>query len=291
MPTISVVIPAYNAENFVANAIQSALAQTYPATEIIVVDDGSKDKTCEVVKQYLPKVRLLQRENGGPAAARNTGIRASVGEWIGLLDADDTWLPHKLERQIVFTVDPSVGIIQSNEAVGPKAPPDYVSFERLWKQNCVATSTALIRRTAFDSVDGFDEDRALISVEDYNLWLRLVYTGWNVATCREKLINYTPAPNSLSRQTERFAKAELSNIENIARRLNLPTSVYAKKRRSICDEYGRSLIYYRQMEAARKLLSMPLKERPTPSRLIWWIISFMPAALLDARRREAKVQV
>src|SRR5690348_13396065 len=100
MPRVSVVIPSYNSAQYVGAAIESVLVQTVPDVEILVVDDGSKDATREVVARYGDRARYLYQENAGVAVARNHGIRESSGEWIGFLDADDTWLPQKLERQL-----------------------------------------------------------------------------------------------------------------------------------------------------------------------------------------------
>src|SRR4051812_3407097 len=102
-PTISVVIPAYNSMDHIAEAIRSALNQTYVPLEVIVVDDGSTDGTGAFVQREFadcPKVKYLLRKNGGPSAARNTGIAAAVGDWIAFLDSDDTWILNKLELQV-----------------------------------------------------------------------------------------------------------------------------------------------------------------------------------------------
>src|SRR5437016_10401011 len=99
-PLISAVIPSYNYGHFITDAIESALGQTYPHVEIIVVDDGSTDDTREQLAPYSERVCYIHQENGGLSAARNTGIRAAKGEWIALLDADDVWHPRKLELQM-----------------------------------------------------------------------------------------------------------------------------------------------------------------------------------------------
>ncbi|MFZ9033203.1 MAG: glycosyltransferase family 2 protein, partial [Anaerohalosphaeraceae bacterium] len=97
---ISAVIPAYNAEKYIARSINSVLNQTCPVDEIIVVDDGSTDSTAEVIKSYGGKVRYIHQQNAGVSAARNTGIQAATCEWVAFLDADDEWLPEKIERQV-----------------------------------------------------------------------------------------------------------------------------------------------------------------------------------------------
>ncbi len=98
--TISVIIPAYNAEEYIGRAIDSVLAQTHQPDEIIVVDDGSTDNTAEVIRSYSSRVHYIGQENGGASVARNTGIEAATGQWIAFLDADDEWVPEKLSMQI-----------------------------------------------------------------------------------------------------------------------------------------------------------------------------------------------
>src|SRR5512134_3903793 len=100
MPNLSVIIPAYNAEAFIADTVHSALNQTYRDLEVIVVDDGSKDGTRDRLDAFGRRVRVHQQANSGVARARNAGVRLATGDWIAFLDADDLWLPHKIERQM-----------------------------------------------------------------------------------------------------------------------------------------------------------------------------------------------
>ena len=109
---VSVVVPTYDYGCFVAEAVASALAQTYPHREVIVVDDGSTDDTREVLAPYSDRIRYIFQSNQGLSAARNTGIRAAQGEFIALLDSDDVWHPRKLEVQMHFLHDlPEVGLL------------------------------------------------------------------------------------------------------------------------------------------------------------------------------------
>ncbi|TMI85021.1 MAG: glycosyltransferase family 2 protein [Bacillati bacterium ANGP1] len=102
-PLVSIIVPAFNAERFVARALRSALGQAYPNLEIIVVDDGSTDRTAEIVRSFSdPRIRLVVQANRGQAAARNHGIRLSAGKYVTFLDADDAYLPAKVERQVAF---------------------------------------------------------------------------------------------------------------------------------------------------------------------------------------------
>jgi glycosyltransferase involved in cell wall biosynthesis len=109
--TVSVVIPYYRARETVGRAVRSVLAQTAPAREILVIDDGSPDDAAEATKDFGSSVTLIRKRNGGAASARNLGIERARGEWIAFLDADDYWEPSKLERQLAFSGD--VGLIGS----------------------------------------------------------------------------------------------------------------------------------------------------------------------------------
>ncbi len=284
--TASVVIPAYNSAGCIRRAIDSALAQTLPPLEIIVVDDGSKDDTAAVVGAYSDPVRLIRQANGGPGAARNHGARVARGEWIGLLDADDAWLPHKLATQLLFTRSDKTGVVHAAVLSGATQDiPERATFERLWSRNVVKTSTVLVRKSAFEQVGGFDEDRALIGVEDYNLWLRLARAGWDIVYCPEVVCDKTDVPGSLSNQIERFVKAERENVEKLAASLDLPEEMVRRKRAALAEEYGRLFFHYRQMQGARELLSGALKQEPSPGRCAWWLATYLPPALLDWRRR------
>lgn len=290
---ISVIIPAYNAENFIIQAIQSAQSQTHSPLEILVIDDGSTDSTGQVVEEYASSVNpslipiyLLRQKNSGPASARNYGARQAKGEWLAFLDADDTFLPEKLEKQMFYTNNPGVGLVHSRENV----PTESVTFDTLWLRNQITNSTTLVRKKAFDRVGGFDEDRALIGVEDYNLWLRLA-PHWDIATCPGQLIRYTPVPGSLSSQVERFVQAELVNLEKIARAFELPKAVVEKKRLAIFDEYGRLLLFERHLPSARHLLGSALRFQPTMRRLVWLTVAFAPPFLLNLRRSRRAAQV
>jgi len=285
-PTISVIIPAYNAARTICHAMESALAQTYRPQEILVIDDGSQDDTARIVADYPAPVQLLQRPNGGPAAARNQGARQAQGEWLALLDADDHWLPHKLELQIVHASDPSVGLIHCfDEGNRRYRCPSKLTFDRLWDRNSISASSVLIRRAAFESVGGFNEDPALISIEDYNLWLRIAAAAWKIATVKEALWCYTPAPGNLSSDVERCALAELANVEAISKQFALSANQIARKRIAVYEAYGQDLFYYRQLPAARRWLSTPLKADPSLALFARWCATFLPVPLLDLYRQ------
>jgi glycosyltransferase involved in cell wall biosynthesis len=183
MPRVTVAVPAYNAARFIGETLDSIAAQSFHDHEVIVVDDGSSDGTAELV-EARGDVRLLRRANGGPAAARTDAIRHGSGELIALVDADDLWEPEKLARQ-VEALDGDPGLLLVGTAArtfGGPTPPDEAPAEgrvteRLIEVDFLTTSSVMFRRSAFEQAGGFDTTRELISVEDYDLWLRMSLLG------------------------------------------------------------------------------------------------------------------
>jgi len=182
MKKISVIIPVYNRPGFVQEAIQSVLDQTYSNLEIIVVDDGSTDKTPDVLDSFKDKIRIIHQENKGVSAARNKGIENSSSRWLAFLDSDDIWLPEKLRMQMQFFEDhPDAKICQTEEIwikngkrLYPKKKHQKKSgmiFEHCLPLCIVSPSAVMIHRDMFDVVGTFDE--SLPACEDYDLWLRI----------------------------------------------------------------------------------------------------------------------
>jgi glycosyltransferase involved in cell wall biosynthesis len=152
-----VVIPVFNAERFLADAIASVLAQTLPAAEVIVVDDGSTDGSAAVAEGFA-EVRLIRTENRGPSAARNTGVRESSGELITFLDSDDVMKPDRLERQLAALAgDPSASFCLGRGEIVTEAgvpPPGWVTTE----QRAYMQMSLFIAREGFARVGPFEED-------------------------------------------------------------------------------------------------------------------------------------
>ncbi len=184
-PEVSVVIPAYNAEKYLAETIRSVLDQTYNSYEVIVVDDGSSDGTLEVARSFEPRIKALAKSNGGPASARNLAIRNSRGAYIAFLDSDDLWTPDKLERQVALLENnPAVGLTYSEalmftEDNGERKIGDRIgftlnpSFRSLLFGDYIPNSTVMIRHACVDKVGLLNESRELIGVEDYEYWMRV----------------------------------------------------------------------------------------------------------------------
>jgi glycosyltransferase involved in cell wall biosynthesis len=295
-------MPVYNGARFVATAISSALGQTRKPDEIVIVNDGSKDDTIAVIESgFGGAVTLVSQKNAGPAAARNHGVRLSRGHWLAFLDADDEWHPAKLERQLRFASDPAVGVISCGKVyegfdrpagaptqllgANAQASVSPVRFDDLWPRNRIGMSCALCRREAYLRAGGFDEDPALIGVEDYNFWLKIAAGGWGIVHVNEYLCRYAPGPQSLTAQVERFARAEFANLEKIGRQLELEPARIEEKRARLLDEYGRQLLYVRNRKAARAYLGTLLRIKPSASAFVWWLACFAPRFMLDARRQ------
>lgn len=205
-PRISVVIPAYNAAKWVAEAIESVLAQTVPPHEIIAVDDGSTDDTSEVLAKYGDRVCIVRQENQGVAAARNHAARVSSGDWIAYLDADDVWHPRKLEMQArAIRQRPDVGLLGTQAAdvdgvkVAVAETPTLAPLEwsRLAVKNHFTASSVMVRRDLVEVAGGFDTQ--LQGPEDYDLWLR-VSEMTRSAVLHSALVGYREVPGSLGRQ-------------------------------------------------------------------------------------------
>jgi len=212
-PTVSVVIPAYNAAWCVRKAIDSVLGQTFRDVEVVVVDDGSTDGTADTLATYGQSIRVLRQRNGGLSSARNAGIRASQAEYVAFLDADDWWLPGKLAPQVeLLRSRPELGFVSAAARVedadgqllnlwscstctGPFLP-------RLFGANgdvAGSGSAVVARRQLFDQVGGFDE--SLRSLEDVDMWMRLAAVS-GYACIAEPAVVILKRPGSMSRNLE-----------------------------------------------------------------------------------------
>ncbi len=186
LPLVSVVIPTYNRRNTIVRAVESALGQTYPELEVIVVDDAGTDGTGELMKRYAKAenfryVKLPQNAGGG--GARNKGIALARGEYVAFLDSDDEWLPEKIEKQMAIAGKyPSAGVVfcqmeriyDGSSTVFPGSI-DENGFKNFFtvliRENKVGTPTAVVKKSLLDRVEGFDV--RLPRLQDWDLFLRL----------------------------------------------------------------------------------------------------------------------
>lgn len=224
-PLVSVIIPAYNAENFIAKTLESVLSQTYQNMEVLVIDDGSQDTTAKIVESIAQKdsrVTLLKQENLGVAAARNTGINNSIGEFIAPLDADDIWYPQNLEKQVqcLLQAEQSVGLVYSwsvdiNEE--DKLTGDFRAsniegdvFKTLLCHNFLGNaSSTLIRRSCVEKIGGYSTQlkaQDAQGCEDWDFYLRIAeYYEFRVVP--EFFIGYRKIANTMSGDYKKMAKS------------------------------------------------------------------------------------
>lgn len=174
MPKISVIIPMYNAESTIVRALQSILIQSYKDYEVIIVDDGSEDRSVERAQTFISDRavtstwQVVSQDNGGPSVARNHGMDIAIGEYIALLDADDEWLPDKLAIQIsCLESEPSLWLIGTSEKTTDTYRP--ISFKKLLFKNYFRTSSVIFRNAGYR----FNERQKYS--EDYRLWLEIAY--------------------------------------------------------------------------------------------------------------------
>ncbi|NPV46736.1 MAG: glycosyltransferase family 2 protein [Armatimonadetes bacterium] len=228
MELVSAIIPAYNAADTLGRAIDSVLAQTYPHIEIIVVNDGSTDHTERVVTENYPQVRYHYQENRGLAHSRNVAASLATGEVLAMLDADDAWLPTKVERQLqVLRECPDIAAVSCHrvrvkvDAEGrelwrrssPHADgrlQEIGFLEEIWG-NKVCGPAIMVRRSAFERHGGYDP--TLLAIEDLDLWLRMIAAGDKVAVLREPLYLFYERPGSLRTQLDKVEPAWAKILE------------------------------------------------------------------------------
>lgn len=179
-PSVSVIISSYNYAHFLGTTIESVLAQTYPAHEIIIIDDGSTDASAEVARSFGARVKFIGQKNQGVCVARNHGARLATGDVLAFLDSDDIWRPRKLERQVAaFTADPEVGLVSCGIRYFNPQGETIVEYTQgksgwcardilLYKEPVLNTTASAIAvsREVFERIGGFDERRELFAAED-----------------------------------------------------------------------------------------------------------------------------
>ncbi len=245
MPTISVVIPAYNAEKTILETIESVRQQTFTDFELIVIDDGSSDHTAELINAIADdRLRLFSYENGGLSIARNRGIDRASGEFIAFLDADDLWTPDKLELQLeALQKHPDAGgayswtihMSQDGKMINDGGSVHFegnVYSELLVSNFLTNGSNPLIRRTAIESVSGFDP--ALASAEDWEYWLRLA-AQWSFVRVPKRQIFYRHSSTSMSNKVDVTEKYNVIVINRAFK--SAPQTLQHLKNRSLANVY------------------------------------------------------
>lgn len=297
---ISVIIPTYNSDKYICEAIDSVLCQTYVDYEIIVIDDGSTDNTKKIIFDHYPMVKYHFVQNGGAASARNFGILKAQGELIAFLDADDKWLPQKLEKQsATFHNDNKLGMVfTENSFFNEQGVTTDKANKRerlmhgdivrnIFLNSYVATPTVMVLKSVFDTVGLFDE--SLLVAEDDNMWMR-IGMKYGIELIDESLVQCRITEGSLSRKNYNIFLGVTKHIEVV--RLRYP-DMYRRLgvsaiRRKYSDlffsvgYYSFSQDKYREARSnfVKSYFYYPLKLKP----LLYAISTFFPLTIIEKIR-------
>lgn len=248
-PIVSVVIPTYNHAQFLKAALDSVRAQTFADWEAVVVNNYSEDNTEEIVESYHdPRIRLVNfRNNGIIAASRNHGIGLAQGTYVAFLDSDDTWYPGKLAKCVAM-LETGYGAVCHGEywvkegmapravCYGPESRTRYDSL--LFDGNCLSTSAIVVRKDLLEKAAGFDEDPAMVTAEDYELWLRLARNGCRFGIIEDMLGEYRLHTGNASKAVVRQMLAVLAVLDRHFGELGLRgMAVRLRMRRRRAREY------------------------------------------------------
>lgn len=280
MPLISVIIPVYNSEKTIKETIESVLNQTVTDLEIIVINDGSKDKSLEVISRIVdPRLKIFSYPNAGVSASRNRGISQATGEYISFLDADDLWTPDKLEAQLkTLHANSQAAVAYSwtnwiDESGQFLRPGGHIAangnvYEKLLLRDFVESgSNPLIHRKALAEVGGFDE--SLTSAADWDMWLRLA-AHYEFVAVQSPHILYRVSPNSMSSNVWRMEAESLQIIERAF--AEAPESLKSLKREVVGNRYKYLTI--------KALEGLPERRRGlTATRFLWQAVRNDPTWL------------
>ncbi len=234
---ISIVVPVYNAERFIRETMDTVLAQTYPHWELLLVEDGSSDKTVAVIEQYIEekkegRIRLIrQPSNMGAAAARNRGVREAQGRYIAYLDADDLWTPQKLEHQLCFMQEGDIAFAftgyefadERGDGTGKVVRvPQRLTYRQALSNTTIFTTTVMFDRTKFEEELLQMPD---IKSEDTALWWKVLRNGYTAYGLDENLAKYRRAGKSLS-SNKLEALRRIWKLYRIAEGMSIPSSAW-----------------------------------------------------------------
>jgi glycosyltransferase involved in cell wall biosynthesis len=294
-PTVSVVIPAFNAGRTIDAALRSVFSQTYRDFEVIVIDDGSVDDTVDRVSAWGPAVTFRRQSNAGPASARNYGIQIARGRLLAFLDADDVWLPTKLERQVeYFEAFPETGLLHTDALVSHAplsqmfergegdtselVPPTNDFCSLFHCDRFIKTLTVMVPRTVALALDGFDERREL-HVEDWDFWLRIA---------ARHPIGYLPATlaihrpdGGMSSNVERTFRGQTLVIEKLRplcaaacpKHRAAPQTCLTEREHLLHSQLGYERFWRGQKGPAREAYKQALTTKPLDSRARVYVLA------------------
>jgi glycosyltransferase involved in cell wall biosynthesis len=297
VPVFSAIIPAYNAASHIAETLNSVFAQTVDSYEIIVINDGSQD-TADLERElepYLERVIYISRANGGPAAARNTGILKAKGEYIAFLDSDDQWVPEHLAMVTeVFKQDSTIdlvygdalhfGDVTEGRTTMERSPSEgLATFESLVLGRCtVVGSTVVVRRKALMEAGLFDE--SFMHGEDFDLWARLAYRGGRIDYQRSVHALRRIHKGNLTADDIATFQGQARVLRKLIRELDLPRSLKCQIEREVEKCYAevalvkckQNLVEQRYKEAVRELQFANVSFRSRKLTMVIYLLRTVP---------------
>lgn len=304
VPPVSVIIPAFNAEQFLPRTIESVLGQSLPLHEVIVVDDGSADQTAKLARSFGSRVTCVSKQNGGPASARNYGIKAATGEWIAFVDADDQWLPNKLELQIALARKTGADVVSCDALLldsrnastswmrhvklRPRLDPFLGEmivphpFEMLLEIGCfLLPSMVMVKRACLMDAGLFDE--RFQAGEDFDLWLRLAMK-YKIAIHPAPLITRQIHKGNVTGNVRRMLVEKIKVWENLKNQQSLSENKAWGKlvRKRAADDYRHLGFWYlrdQRFTDARECWLKSVSNSFSLSLTLLSLCTFMPSVL------------
>jgi len=298
-PIISVILPTYNGEKFIARAINSVLNQTFKDFELIIVDDGSTDNTAQVIKEFQKKDNRIkyiwQKNSGAPARPRNTGIKHAQGEYIAFLDHDDEWLPEKLKKQLTKFRNSECGLVGcSANIIDEKhkkkriysVPPflEINSSKILEGSVPCSCSSMVVRRDVFRNIGLFDE--SFKSGDDWDLWIR-ASRKYRFLFVQTPLFNYYIHGNNVT-----ILRGKIKYLQEVEKVVDKHRDIYLKYPKSFSKKLrklGTAYIIEGHLKTGRNRLMKAIKVNPFSRAYINILLSFLgPGAykkLLDVKKK------
>lgn len=291
MPTISVIVPAYNAEQTILETINSVLQQTFSDFELIVINDGSTDRTLELLSTVKDtRLKIFSYLNGGVPVARNYGLSHAIGDFIAFLDADDLWTPDKLELQLAtLQQHPEAGVVYSwayymdekGESFHADSPIFFegnVYSQLLLRDFIVSGSNCTIRREAIKSVGEFDS--SIPGADDWDYWIRLAL-HWPFVVVPKLQIFYRQSPGSVSSKVEAMEKNNLRVIEKGFQAA--PPEMQYLKNQSLANTYRYSAHLYLTRVGSADAAKQAAKK-------LWMAIRLYPQILRESWTRNLSLK-
>ncbi len=288
-PLVSTIIPAYNAERYIRDTVDSALQQSFSDLEIIVVDDGSTDNTSDIVAGLSDaRIRYLKQPNAEQAAARNHGLSVARGTYVAFLDADDLWKPRKLQNQLdVFENETVDIVVTACDVVDERGAPVACDGRRLHRGNVHADmirdnffvmSSVMVRRRLLEQT-GLVFQTGIQGVEDWDLWLKLTETA-QVDYVAAPLVSYRRHGGNTSGRWDAMFRAQTKTLDNLDRRIDASTRYTSAQKRALLGisrrsrsylslQYGHWLVLEQRHDDARHMMKHAADLNPFALRN-WW---------------------